>query len=104
MTFDLLVVALPETTLAQVMNIIHNILAVNPFEVLKLRLLEAHLLSDQEKMDTLFQLGPQLLASMLSVCPSGMQIQPVFQLLFLQRLPQTLHTLLGEQYCGVIAM
>jgi hypothetical protein len=44
--FDLLVAALPETTLAQVMDIINNILAVNPFEVLKLRLLEAHVLSD----------------------------------------------------------
>ncbi len=62
------------------------------------------MLSDQEKMDALFRLGPlgnrkpsQLLASMLSVCPSGMEVQPVFQYLFLQRLPQTLRTLLGEQ-------
>jgi hypothetical protein len=44
----------------------------------------------------------QLLASMLSVCPSGMELQPVFQYLFLQRLPQTLRTLLGEQECGDI--
>jgi hypothetical protein len=56
--FDLLVAALPETTLAQVMDIINNIPAVNPFDVPKLRLLEAQLLSDQEKMDVLFQLGP----------------------------------------------
>jgi hypothetical protein len=34
----------------------NSISAVNPFEVLKLRLLEAHVLSDQEKMDALFQL------------------------------------------------
>ncbi len=60
------------------------------------------MLSDQEKMDALFQLGPlgnrkpsQLLASMLSVCPSGMELQPVFQYLFLQRL-------LGKQECGGI--
>jgi hypothetical protein len=26
-----------------------------------------------------------------------MEIQPVFQFLFLQQLPQTLHTLLGKQ-------
>jgi hypothetical protein len=76
--FDLLVAALPEENLSQVIDIIKNIPAINPFEVLKLRLLEAHVLSDQEKMDALFQLGPlgdrkasQLLASMLSVCPSG---------------------------------
>jgi hypothetical protein len=49
--FDLLVTAVPETTLAQVMDIINIILAVNTFKVLKLRLLEAQVLSDQEKMD-----------------------------------------------------
>ncbi len=101
--------SLPEKNLSQVMDIIKNIPAINPYEVLKLRLLEAHVLSDQEKMDALFQLGPlgdrkpsQLLASMLSVCPSGMELQLVFQYLFLQRLPQTLRTLLGEQECGDI--
>jgi hypothetical protein len=52
--FDLLLPAIPDTTLAQVMDIINNILAINPFEVLNLRLLEAHELSDQEKMDALF--------------------------------------------------
>jgi hypothetical protein len=107
--FDLLVAALPEKHLSQVMDIIKTIPAINPYEVLKLRLLEAHVLSDQKKMDALFQLGPlgdrkpsQLLASMLSVCPSGMELQPVFHYLFLQRLPQTLRTLLGEQECGDI--
>jgi hypothetical protein len=107
--FDLLVAAIPEKNLSQVMDIIKNIPAINPFEVLMLRLLEAHVLSDQEKMDALFQLGPlgdckpsQLLASMLSACPSGMDLQLVFQYLFLQRLPQTLRTLLGEQECGNI--
>jgi hypothetical protein len=44
----------------------------------------------------------QLLASMLSVCPLGMEIQPVFQYLFLQRLPQRLRTLLAEQDCSDI--
>ena len=55
------------------------------------------MLSDQEKMGALFQLGPlgdrkpsQLLASILSLRPSGMELQPVFQYLFLQRLPQML--------------
>ncbi len=74
--FDLLVAALPEKHLSQVMDIIKAIPAINPYEVLKLRLLEAPVLSDQEKMDALFQLGPlgdrkpsQILASMLSVLP-----------------------------------
>jgi hypothetical protein len=39
---------------------------------------------------------------MLSVCPSGMKIQPLFQYLFLQRLSKTLRTLLSEQDCGDI--
>ncbi len=39
---------------------------------------------------------------MLSVCPTGMELQPVFQYLFLQRLPQTLRMLLSEQDCGDI--
>jgi hypothetical protein len=101
--FDLLVTALPEKNLSQVMDIIKNIPAINPFKVLKLRLLEVHVLSNQ-KMDSLFQLGAlgdrkpsQLLAFMLSGCPSGMEVQPVFQYLILQRLPQTLRTLLSEQ-------
>jgi hypothetical protein len=55
--FDLLVAAIPEKNLSQVMDIINNIPAFNPYEVLKLRLFEAHVLSDQEKMDALFQLG-----------------------------------------------
>jgi hypothetical protein len=56
--FDLLVTALLEKNLSQVMDIIKNIPAVNPFEVLKLRLLEAHVLSNQEKMDTLSSWAP----------------------------------------------
>jgi hypothetical protein len=39
--FDLLVAALPEKHLSQVMDIIKAIPALNPYEVLKLRLLEA---------------------------------------------------------------
>jgi hypothetical protein len=39
---------------------------------------------------------------MLSVCPSGLELQPIFQYLFLQRLPQTLRTLLGKEECGDI--
>ncbi len=102
--FDLLVAALPEKHLSQVMDIIKAIPAINPYEVLKLRLLEAHMLSDQEKMDTLFQLGPlgdrkpsQLLASMLSVYPFWVRATADFPVPLL-----ALRTLLGEQECGDI--
>ncbi len=107
--FDLLVAAFPEKNFSQVKDTIKNNPAINPYEVHKLRLLEAHVLSVPEKMDTLFQLGSlgdrkpsQVLASMLSVCPSGMELQPVFQYLFLQQLPQRQRTLLGEQERGYI--
>ena len=46
--FDVLVAALPEKHLSQVMDIIKAIPAINPYEVLKLRLLEAHFLSNWE--------------------------------------------------------
>jgi hypothetical protein len=80
------------------MDIIKAIPAINPYEVLKLRLLEAHVLSDQEKMGALFQLGPlgdrkpsQLLASMLSVCPSEMELQPFRPLCSV--LPQSVYSM-----------
>jgi hypothetical protein len=41
--FDLLVASLPETTLAQVMDIINTLPAFNPFDILKGHLLEAHM-------------------------------------------------------------
>ncbi len=66
--FDLLLPAISDTTLAQVMDIINNILANNPFEVLNLRLLEAHELSDQEKMDACSSWDPWEIASLLSFC------------------------------------
>jgi hypothetical protein len=72
---------------------------------------EAQTLSDQEKLDALFQLVPlgdskpsQLLALMLSMCPSSMELQPVFQkYLFFQQLPQTVRMMLGEQDCSDIS-
>jgi hypothetical protein len=43
-----------------------------------------------------------MLASMLAYCPAGMEQTIMFQFLFLQRLPVTLRTLLGEQEPGDI--
>jgi hypothetical protein len=106
--FDLLVAALPEKHLSQVIDI-QGHPCHQPLRGPQAQALGGPRALRQKKMDTLFQLGPlgdrkpsQLLASMLSVCPSGMELQPVFQYLFLQQLPQTLRTLLGEQECGDI--
>jgi hypothetical protein len=44
----------------------------------------------------------QLLASLLYFCPPGMEKTSMFQYMFLQRLPCTLRTMLGEQEPGGI--
>jgi hypothetical protein len=77
--------------------------------MLKACLLETLTLSDHEKMDILFKSEPlggqkpsQMLASMLVYCPSGMEQTVMCQYLFLQRMPVTLKTFLGEQQLGNI--
>jgi hypothetical protein len=72
--------------------------------MLKARLLETHTLSNQEKMDILFKFEPlggrklsQMLANMLTYCPSGMAQSIMFQFMFLQHLPVTILTLLGNR-------
>jgi hypothetical protein len=107
--FDFLLAALPERVLDQVMDVVDNISEDFPYDVLKSRLLETHTLSDHEKLEVLYKsehLGgrkpSQMLASMLAYCPTGMEQTIMFQFMFLQRLPVTLRTLLGEQEPGDI--
>jgi hypothetical protein len=107
--FDLLLAALPEKVLDQVMDVVANIPEDFPYDTLKARLLETHTLSDLEKLDVLFRTEPlggrkpsQLLATMLASCPAGQEQTVMFQYMFLQRLPCTLRTLLGEQDAGDI--
>jgi hypothetical protein len=76
---------------------------------MKSRLLETHTLSHHEKLEILYKSEPlggrkpsQMLASMLAYCLAGMEQTIMFQFLFLQRLPVTLRTLLGEQEPGDI--
>jgi hypothetical protein len=107
--FDLLLAAMPEKILDQVMDVVDNIPEDIPYDTLKSRLLESHTLSDHEKLEILYKSEPlggrkpsQMLASMLAYCPAGMEQTIMFQFLFLQRLPVTLRTLLGEQEPGDI--
>jgi hypothetical protein len=88
---------------------VNNIPEDFPYDTLKSRLLESHTLSDHEKLEILYKSEPlggwkpsQMLASMLAYCPAGMEQTIIFQFLFLQRLPVTLRTLLGEQEPGEI--
>jgi hypothetical protein len=91
------------------MNVVDNMPDDFPYDMLEARLLETHTLSDHKKLDVLYKSEPsgsrklsQMLASMLAYCPSGMEQTIMFQCMFLQRLPVTLRTLLGEQEPGDI--
>jgi hypothetical protein len=66
-------------------------------------------LSDHKNLDVLYKskpLGGQKLSYMLAIilayCPSGIEQTIMFQYMFMQRLPVTLRTLLGEQEPGDI--
>jgi hypothetical protein len=105
--FDLLLAAIPEKILDNIMDVVDNIPEDFRYHTLKSRLLATHTLSDQEKLDVLFKSKPlggrkpsQMFANMLASCPSGMEQTIVFQYMFLQRLPVTLWTLLREQEPG----
>jgi hypothetical protein len=96
--FDLLLAAMPEKIL--VINIVENMPEDYPYDTLKADLLETHTLSDHEKMDILFKYQPlggrkpsQMYFGLLLFCIDGtVRDVPV---MFLQRLPVTLRTLLG---------
>ncbi len=84
--FDLLLAALLEKVLDQVMDAVVN-------------MLETHTLSYQEKLDILLKMvllvgckPSKLLASMLSFCLPAIEQMSVFQYMFVQLLPCTLRT------------
>jgi hypothetical protein len=77
--FDILLVALPEKILYQIMDVVENVPEDFAFNTLKDRLLETHILSDQEKINFLYKLElldrwkpSQMLTIMLAYCFSGM--------------------------------
>jgi hypothetical protein len=78
--FNLLLAAIPENILDNIMDVVDSVSEDFPYNILKEWLLEPHMLSDQEKLDVLFKSEPlggqktsQLLAGMLASCPSGME-------------------------------
>ena len=83
--------------------------------ILKARLLDAHQLTDYQKIDSLLKMEPlgarrpsELLAAMLEACPRVQETNIFFTHLFLCRLPAKLHIMLGEddhqdvseEFCG----
>ena len=73
------------------------------YTILKARLLDAHQLTDYQKIDSLLMMETlgarrpsELLAAMLEACPRGQETNIFFTHLFLCRLPAKLHIMLGE--------
>jgi hypothetical protein len=106
--FDHLLSALGDDTISDVLDAIEEAAAGDtPYTSLKARLLETHVLSDFEKLEMLFACEPlggrkpsQLLAAMLPFCPAGQEKQVIFHFMFLQRLPVSLRSALGDVQPG----
>ncbi len=105
--FDHLLSALPEDVIAAVLDVLEEAGEEQPYTILKVRLLETHVLSDFEKMESLFKtplLGvrklSQLLTAMLEVCPANEEKTKLFMFMFVQRLPKDLRLMLGNVEAG----
>ena len=75
----------------------------DPYTELKTRLLDAHQLTDYQRVDQLLKMGDlgarrpsELLAAMLELCPCGQETSRFFTHLFLCPLPAELRIMLGE--------
>jgi hypothetical protein len=105
--FNHVLSALPAEMVAQVINIVDTLPAVNQYKFVKAQILEAQMLSDYEKFDRLVKMEPmsgrkpsQLLHTMMEFCPAGLERQLSFHYLYMQRLPQALRTQLNEVQLG----
>jgi hypothetical protein len=93
--------ALPESVLKTVSDIVANPPSLGAYECLKDRLLASVRISDYQKADRLMAMPPlgdrrpsDMMASMLDQCPRGWSTENLFVHLFLSRLPQHLRVLL----------
>jgi hypothetical protein len=99
-----LVAMLPPDTVRHVMDIIEVTPALQPYEMLKERLLSHFRMSEYERLDKLFtmpDLGGRklsaMLAAMLEVCPRGEEWTSTFVGLFLHPLPREFRILLAHE-------
>ena len=101
--FDQLVGALNKESIGRVLDFIEVPPLFTPYKQLKTRLLEAHQLTDYQKVDQLLKMESlgarrpsELLAAMLEACPRSQETNIFFTHLFLCRLPAELRIMLGE--------
>ena len=101
--YDNLVSALTADSIRLVLDVVTNPPEEDPYTFLKERLLGSHQLTDYQRIERLIAMDAlgdrkpsQLLAQMLEVCPAGEERSKFFAFHFLQRLPQELRIMLGE--------
>ena len=101
--FDQLVGALSKESISRVLDLIEVPPLFTPYTQLKTRLLEAHQLTDYQKVDQLLKMESlgarrpsELLAAMLEACPRGQEANIFFTHLFLCHLPAELRIMLCE--------
>ena len=101
--FDQLVGSLSKESIGRVLDLVETPPLFSAYTILKTRLLEAHQLTDYQKVDNLLKMEPlgarrpsELLAAMLEACPRGQETNIFFTHLFLCRLPAELRIMLGE--------
>jgi len=101
--YDNLVSALSADSIRLVLDVITNPPDVAPYTFLRERLLGTHLKTDYQRIEELSLIGQlgdrkpsQLLAQMLEICPVSEHRSKFFIFHFLQRLPQELRIMLGD--------
>ena len=101
--FNQLVGSLSKESIGRVLDLVENPQLFTPYTILKARFLDAHQLTDYQKVDSLLKMEPlgtkrpsKLLAAMLEACPRGQETNIFFTHLFLCRLPAELCIMLGE--------
>jgi hypothetical protein len=101
--YDNLVSSLTADSIRLVLDVVTNPPEDEPYTFLKDRLLGTHQLTDNQRIEQLIAVGAlgdrkpsQLLAQMLELCPAGEERSKFFAFHFLQRLPQELRIMLGD--------
>jgi hypothetical protein len=79
--------SLPYETMRLVVDLIAAQPAVEPYEMLKERLMLAHALTPTQRAEKLFALLSDLLVEMYEYCPPGEEMSTLFKAHFLTRLP-----------------
>lgn len=87
--------------LKQVSDLVECVPVVQPYEILKARLLSASKVSDFQRAEQVMQLPAlgnrkpsMLMAEMLELCPRGWETENWFRHMFLSRLPQNIRIML----------